>query len=263
MFSFYWPIDIKVKNQTIIDLPFGIKLIKLDSSYSDIQLCFDDSGSIVFLFDFECIQTSNQIRYNSFITQANKNLTVTGSVKVLVIPKDLIDSFEYDDRYINESYASLIASILNGLSEERKKVEIETITVINVINISLYNNNNNKNNIFEKSKMLILKNIDNPHLSLDFLADQLCVSRRKLQYIFNENGTSYNLLVGKIRLNIISENINRNYELSSKELGRISGFNSVQSLNRFFYKYCGLSIKEYKKKVKSFTLGMTNDIPML
>ncbi|WP_305372822.1 helix-turn-helix domain-containing protein [Photobacterium leiognathi] len=262
MSSFFWPI-VKTNNQTIINLPLGVKLIEIDNQQAEISLFFDDSESIIFLYDFKCINTPHKIHYNPIISHANINLTSIGSVKLLIIPKRLITlgNFDYNEKYISESFSSLILSILCSLSTEEDKVEIEIMTIINIINISLYKNN--KINVFEKAKQLLLNNIDNPSLSLDFLADQLCISRRKLQYVFNENNTSYNSLIGKIRLNIINENINNNYDLSSKELGRISGFKNVQSLNRFFYKHHGLSLKEHKNKIKSFYLNMENDIQLL
>lgn len=142
------------------------------------------------------------------------------------------------------SYSGLQqATILN----ERK--EIRTETIYNIQNKKIFNQEKT-NFIVDNFESYVKENIQNPNLSLDFVATNLKVSTNYLSQIINSRKIKFNDYINKLRIETAIRMLNdkkfSQYTITS--IGLETGFNSNASFYRAFRKYTGKSPKEYKTK---------------
>jgi len=94
-------------------------------------------------------------------------------------------------------------------------------------------------------KRLVLSNITSDNLSLKSIALWLNMSKRNLQRKLKEEGTSYQEILNKLRVELIEKYMIEN--ISFSEISLLLGFESQSALNKFFRKQFGINPRQYKK----------------
>ena len=103
-------------------------------------------------------------------------------------------------------------------------------------------------NIFNKINNVIFNNMNNCEFNIQFIADKLGISIRKIQYILKNEGMTFTDKVNNLRINnLILLLEQKNYNLDDAIY--MSGFKNNQMANRVFNKIHGMSIKEHLKNM--------------
>jgi len=101
-----------------------------------------------------------------------------------------------------------------------------------------------ENTILDRVKFMIHKQIFS-ELSLDQLADQLCISPRTLRRHLQANNTSYKALLENERKRVSLTQIKKP-EVSIESLAEKLGYSDASSFSRAFKRWYGVSPKHYK-----------------
>ncbi|MHA6607416.1 hypothetical protein [Photobacterium damselae] len=123
--------------------------------------------------------------------------------------------------------------------------EADAITVMALKHLALLSLTRKKTiSDFYKIKQFIYSNIRNSDLSLDYLSDNLFMSRRKIQYILSRNDTSYGSLVDDIRFEILSQE-DLSLGLTFQQILSKAGVKNIATANRIFMKKVGKKMRDF------------------
>ncbi|ENM5729587.1 helix-turn-helix transcriptional regulator [Vibrio mimicus] len=86
---------------------------------------------------------------------------------------------------------------------------------------------------------------------MEAISNKLFMSKRKLQYLFANNQTTYKKTLNKIKVELAVMHLHENPNLSIKKLLSMSGFNSHSSANIAFKKEMGVGLSEYKRQISN------------
>lgn len=116
-------------------------------------------------------------------------------------------------------------------------------------NIETGGNSSNKDeNFINQLTNLIVENMTDSSLNVDFLADNMNISRTKLYMrLKGITGMSATEFINKVKIDIAMEKL-MNDESSINEIAWRSGYNSPNYFSRIFRKYAGCSPSEFMKK---------------
>ncbi|AQM67471.1 transcriptional activator FtrA [Vibrio campbellii] len=148
---------------------------------------------------------------------------------------------------VNKAYGVIINSLRNNLSDDEYKRNVEINGITGLVLISLVEAEREK--VIDKIVDFIRDNITNEKLSLDYVANNVYMSKRKLQYIFSSSGTTYKKTLNSVKVELLKFYINNNPEVSIKQILPLCGFNSHSSANSIFKMSTGESIYKYQKRI--------------
>ncbi|MFT5760565.1 MAG: AraC-like DNA-binding protein [Oleiphilaceae bacterium] len=100
------------------------------------------------------------------------------------------------------------------------------------------------NTILDRVRFLIHRQIFS-ELSLDLLANELCISPRTLRRQLQESNTSYKMLLESERKRVALSQIKKT-EVTIEELAEKLGYSDASSFSRAFKRWYGVSPKHYK-----------------
>ncbi|WP_394136444.1 helix-turn-helix domain-containing protein [Aliivibrio fischeri] len=156
---------------------------------------------------------------------------------------------ELNKKKINTVYGEIISKLRVNFSEEKSKMIVEINAIICLVSISLIESE--KERIIDKIVSFIRENITNDKLSLDYVAHNLYMSKRKLQYIFSSNKTTYKKTLNEVKIDLLVYYINENPDVSIKYILSKCGFNSHSSASNAFKIAKGETLYQYKKKIRA------------
>ena len=168
-----------------------------------------------------------------------------GIIILFPLPKEV--SNWSGSKKINVVYESIINKLRNNFSDDDYKRTIEVNAIICLVLMSLIESE--KETVIDKIIEFIKLNISNNKLSLDYVAQNLYMSKRKLQYIFSNNKTTYKKTLNEVKVDLLIFNINENPDVSIKYILSKCGFNSHSSASNAFKIAKGETIYQYKKKI--------------
>ncbi|MGR5112703.1 helix-turn-helix domain-containing protein [Vibrio jasicida] len=173
-----------------------------------------------------------------------------GKGLVIFIPLEGMEFDELKDRKkINTYYGVIIKKIRDSFSEDDYKKKVEINGIIGLVLISLIESQRERT--IDKIVAFIKSNITNERLSLEYVANNLYMSKRKLQYIFSSNGTTYKKTLNQVKIDLLAFYINENPEVSIKHILPLCGFNSHSSATSIFKRAKGESLYKYQKRIIS------------
>lgn len=137
-------------------------------------------------------------------------------------------------------YYYIIEQLLDDLKDN-----IDDIIIMSLKHMALLSLTQNKTiSDYSKIKQFIFTNIKNTSLSLDYLSDNLFMSRRKIQYILSRNNTTYGLLVDDIRFDILSQE--KLYPgVTLQQILIKAGIKNIATANRIFLKKVGIKMRDF------------------
>lgn len=100
------------------------------------------------------------------------------------------------------------------------------------------------NSILDRVKFLIKRDIFS-HLTLDYLAEEMCISPRTLRRHLQTCGTSYKELLEEERKRVSLAQV-RKPDMSIEELALNLGYSDTSSFSRAFKRWYGMSPKNFK-----------------
>ncbi|EMD1178617.1 helix-turn-helix transcriptional regulator [Vibrio harveyi] len=145
---------------------------------------------------------------------------------------------------INHVHELIIDSLIDSIQRSGRP-EYELIALANLIGVDNYQHNVNCK--YRKLVKCIEKNFSEDTFNLDKLCTLTHMSRRKAQYIFSENGTSFLEVLHSYRTKELKNLIIKNPSESTTTLIYKVGFKNQMSANRAFLKCYNETIKEYKR----------------
>ncbi|PAR92351.1 helix-turn-helix domain-containing protein [Vibrio cholerae] len=154
----------------------------------------------------------------------------------------ILDSHCYIEGHANER---LITSLLDSICCSTNPL-YELLAIGNIIGTGNYKSN--LDSIFNLLKSLIEENAINEDFNLDMLSTLAFMSRRKIQYIFLHNKTSFSKLVADTRLSKLKQLLLTYPEDSISQLVYMAGFNSYNSAARLFKSRYNLNISDFRNK---------------
>ena len=150
------------------------------------------------------------------------------------------------DDYINKPFSieELNLRIQNLLNSKKSMKEYYS----SISSISIETNTSNKDETFIKQlNGLIIDNLKENDITVDFIAEHMNISRTqlylRLKSITDMSATAY---VNNIKINIAKEKL-INEDLTVAEIAWELGFNSPNYFSKTFKKYVGMTPAEYKK----------------
>jgi AraC-like DNA-binding protein len=147
-----------------------------------------------------------------------------------VVPNRMNNIIIYDDKVINkeipyrnfELYKNMDTLLLKKIPE-------------------LYKKNEHKNTI----KSILINNFEDFPLSIDEVSKRLFMSSRKLQFILQQENTSYQTILNEIKIFIAIEHLKRKKEI--KEIASKLGYKEPNSFTRFFIQHTQINPYHYSK----------------
>ena len=244
-----------------MDSPF--KVLDASKNRLDVQ-AFE--GKFFFEVDLkEFTLRFNDKRYGAFLSYDHRNECVSEFIfpevgrdikiqasqargVIIFIPIDGIDVvFLSKRKKINSTYGVIIKKIRDNFSDDEYKKTVEINGIIGLVLISLIESERERT--IDKIIDFIRSNITNESLSLEFVAHNLYMSKRKLQYIFSSNGTTYKKTLNQVKVDLLTFYINENPEISIKHILPLCGFNSHSSATSIFKLAKGESLYKYQKRI--------------
>ncbi|PSV76376.1 helix-turn-helix domain-containing protein, partial [Photobacterium kishitanii] len=150
-------------------------------------------------------------------------------------------------------YGKYIYDIISSIVSHDKNLDLKIETIINLLNFYLSENINSKiiatkrqQKIFEDAQEIIKDNILN--VNLNYVANQLYISRSTLQSAFSVHNTSFiktltDIRIERIKMSLSStENINKKISTICNE----AGYSSISNASKQFKLTTGLSFAEFK-----------------
>lgn len=167
---------------------------------------------------------------------------------VIFIPIGEMDLGSLNQRKkINTTYSVIIKKIRDSFSTDEYKKTVEVNGIVGLVLISLIESERERT--IDKIVDFIKSNITNESLSLEYVAHNLYMSKRKLQYIFSSNGTTYKKTLNQVKVDLLTFYINENPEINIKHILPLCGFNSHSSATSIFKLAKGESLYKYQKRV--------------
>lgn len=246
-----------------IDSPF--KVLDASKNLLRVQEFEDKFFFIVNVKEFAL--KFNDKRYGAFLSydhqgecksefvfpEIGRNLNVQvsqGTGVVIFIPMDGIEFSSVSARKkINTTYGVIIKKIRDNFSDDVYKRTVEVNGIVGLVLISLIESERER--AIDKIIEFIKSNISNESLSLEYVAHNLYMSKRKLQYIFSSNGTTYKKTLNQVKVDLLTFYINENPDLSIKHILPLCGFNSHSSATNIFKLAKGESLYKYQKRIMS------------
>lgn len=156
-----------------------------------------------------------------------------------------IEGLEYGaDAYIEKPFSpSFLQAQIGSLLKNRQYTEEHYVR--NAHTDPSFPEVETDGHIMEKLQQMIASHLDNPSLSVEFLATELHLSRATLyRKIKQESNLSPHELINRTRLNRAAELLNGT-DLRVYEVSAMVGYNSCSHFIRNFQKYFGASPKEW------------------
>lgn len=176
---------------------------------------FKDSFLIAHSMKAFCYENSlmkQSIKNGSFALDLSKSFSgeflTDCHTKSISVPFDLLPGNVVDQLKINKleqhplyfTIESLLRS--TSASDERNNISHKTSAIINILSIDDFLE---KKNIINDIEIYLRKKLINREkINLDILAKDFCMSRRKIQYVFSENNTTYIKVISKIKMELIT-----------------------------------------------------------
>lgn len=225
-----------------------------------MHICLEDIDYI--LGESGIIDFKNEHGGNEDWIGLQQNLDSSDRINVIVRP-DKIHTFENvqyifirDEKFkfcpeswlrkkiITNRYYFCIVDVFNGLKDSNKPV-LEMKIISKLIKAGSFYKQINLECM--KISKLIVEHSNDIKFNLSDLCDEVYMSKRKVQYILSDNKTSFKDLLLNARVKKLKNAINVGTSKSLGVLVQECGFGSLNSANKAFHNYFGLSVSEYKK----------------
>ncbi len=97
----------------------------------------------------------------------------------------------------------------------------------------------------KKVSLILVKMLSDQSLSIETVADKLCMGVRNLQMKLRKENTTYWKIIEEIRIKLATSHL-KNKELSIAEIAYLLGFSRPSAFNRSFKRWTGLTPSEYR-----------------
>ena len=141
---------------------------------------------------------------------------------------------------------------LERIFESLKSGEINQNEIFAIINLSLVPEKSVGNEEYNRIVKNIEENFTNPDFSLDDVAGSVYMSKRKIQKILSQKGTTFVKLVKDFRYDRLRHIIKTSTKIhSSAEYIRQSGFPSCFAANVYFKEMHNITVKRYIQSIRN------------
>jgi AraC-like DNA-binding protein len=146
------------------------------------------------------------------------------------------------------SYVGLFQSSVFSERKEIRKEIVNEISHSSNLKIKKELNGESQDILFKNFESYVHEMYLNPELSLDKVAEKLCVTRNYLSQIINARNITFNDYVNSIRIekakDMLKDELFLNYTITA--IGLEAGFNSNASFYRSFKKFTNVSPSDYR-----------------